>query len=426
MKKILLILLLSIVYTYASVGKITSVKGEVYIQRDAKVVVAKSGTILELKDVIKTKNNAKALILFKDKTSITMGNNSSLSVNEFVMDLKNPSKSKTNFGFGKGIFRTITGKIGKINPKGFRIKTKSASIGIRGTIFTVEITPKDLVMAVQSGATWILPDNQQIPTEVLEGEVVVFDDLKASPLVMEKEAFQKIEEKSKKKDKKKSDKKKKNAGAPNLSSVDDAIESVEEANNNLTNNIDSVIQEQGIDASVVTSVYTYESMCPNGISSCDHFANFDYGYRYKDGVLNSVRIVNKATSFDQAVIDNYIIANHTAAYEGNIAAIVNGTKKVDGTIDLDFNFGAKTFTSAVVVNNVEGNIPWSVTYAGSLNRDHFFGNVTSGTTVGNSNINGNIDGNYGGVNAESVGGEFHLNAESTTVSAVFGAHVPSP
>lgn len=143
MKKIFLLLLLGITFSVANVGKITAVKGEVHIIRDNKQIVAKSGTILILKDKIQTQKKARALALFNDNTSITVGNSSTLSVNDFVMDLKTPSNSKTNFGFGKGLFRTITGKIGKINPKGFKIKTKSASIGIRGTTLdtSVKILP---------------------------------------------------------------------------------------------------------------------------------------------------------------------------------------------------------------------------------------------------------------------------------------------
>lgn len=175
MKKIFLLLILSITYSVANIGKITAVKGEVFIIRDAKQIIAKSGSILILKDQVQTKKKAKALVLFKDNTSITVGNNSLLSVNEFVMDLKTPSKSKTNFGFGKGVFRTITGKIGKINPKGFKIKTKSASIGIRGTTLdtSVKILPngsEQVDVAFLKGHGIITNNNTGVSTPVAKGQ----------------------------------------------------------------------------------------------------------------------------------------------------------------------------------------------------------------------------------------------------------------
>lgn len=160
MKKIILLLLLGFTFIFANVGKITAVKGEVSVLRDGGKTPAKSGFILKLQDKIVTQDKAKALVLFNDNTSITVGKSSTLSVNEFVMDLKKPSNSKTNFGFGKGVFRTITGKIGKINPSGFKIKTKSASIGIRGT--TLDTSVKQL------------PDGkEQVEVAFLEGRGMI-------------------------------------------------------------------------------------------------------------------------------------------------------------------------------------------------------------------------------------------------------------
>ncbi|MGB5918598.1 FecR family protein, partial [Arcobacter sp.] len=66
-------------------------------------------------------------------TIITIGQNSTLNIFDYVYDESNPKDSKASFGFMKGSFKSITGKIGKINKERFKLKTKSASIGIRGT-----------------------------------------------------------------------------------------------------------------------------------------------------------------------------------------------------------------------------------------------------------------------------------------------------
>lgn len=49
--------------------------------------------------------------------------------------------------FSNGFFKTITGKIGKINPSKFKLNTKSASIGIRGTqiIMTTDSVAGDFI-----------------------------------------------------------------------------------------------------------------------------------------------------------------------------------------------------------------------------------------------------------------------------------------
>ncbi|PHR70809.1 MAG: hypothetical protein COA66_11225 [Arcobacter sp.] len=131
--KTLLLLLFCPLIILASIGKITSVKGEVYIDRENAKISAKVGSILELKDHVITKNNSKVILLFNDNTSITLGKSSTLQVRKYVFDTNIKSNNKATFGFGKGIFRTITGKLGQLNPKGFKIKTSTATIGIRGS-----------------------------------------------------------------------------------------------------------------------------------------------------------------------------------------------------------------------------------------------------------------------------------------------------
>lgn len=138
--KTLLLLLFFPIILLASIGKITSVKGEVYIQRETTTISAKVGSILELKDQIITKNNSKVILLFNDNTSITVGKSSTLEVRKYVFDTNTKSNNKATFGFGKGIFRTITGKLGKLNPKGFKIKTSTATIGIRGSDGRIIVT----------------------------------------------------------------------------------------------------------------------------------------------------------------------------------------------------------------------------------------------------------------------------------------------
>ncbi|MEA3383715.1 MAG: FecR family protein, partial [Campylobacterota bacterium] len=173
--KTLLLLLISSIITLANVGKITAIKGEVYIDRDSKKIVASVGSILQLKDVIKTENKSKALILFNDKTSITIGKKSTLTVEDYVFDTINPKKSKATFGFGQGVFRTITGKIGKLNKDKFKIKTSTASIGIRGTNFIVKVSPDGIQMGVQDGAIFFVPKGSTQAIDIQKGFKVTFD-----------------------------------------------------------------------------------------------------------------------------------------------------------------------------------------------------------------------------------------------------------
>jgi hypothetical protein len=118
----------------ASIGKITSFKGSVNIKRDSQDIRAKLNLDIEKNDTISTKKNSNVIIQFEDKTIITVGKNSSLTIEEYLFDQTDQSNSKTQFNFLKGTFKSVTGTIGHINPEKFRLKTATANIGIRGTV----------------------------------------------------------------------------------------------------------------------------------------------------------------------------------------------------------------------------------------------------------------------------------------------------
>lgn len=133
MKKILLLLFILINFSFASIGQITALVGDIKISRDSKTILAKLGEKLEKNDVINSSKGSKAQITMNDNTIITIGQNSTLNIFDYVYDESKPKDSKASFGFMKGSFKSITGKIGKLNKNRFKLRTKSASIGIRGT-----------------------------------------------------------------------------------------------------------------------------------------------------------------------------------------------------------------------------------------------------------------------------------------------------
>jgi len=170
MKIILLSLLLFVSTLFGNVGKITALSGDVSLTRDSKNIVAKIGTIIKEKDLISTAKNARAQLVFTDKTIISLGKNSTFDVEEYFFDEQKPAKTKASFKVAKGVFKSITGRIGKINPSKFKLKTKSASIGIRGTVFFGEIADgKPDTIACTSGA--IVVETPDGIVEVLAGQL---------------------------------------------------------------------------------------------------------------------------------------------------------------------------------------------------------------------------------------------------------------
>lgn len=132
MLKLVLLFCLSI-SLFGSIGKVTGSIGDVYIIRDMKSMKIKTGEEVQAKDLFVSRSKSKVQITFIDETIISIGQKSSLLIEEYVFDEKNAKKSRCSLKVAKGSFRTITGKIGKIAKENFKLKTQKANISVKGT-----------------------------------------------------------------------------------------------------------------------------------------------------------------------------------------------------------------------------------------------------------------------------------------------------
>ena len=149
MKYLLFIILLSFGLLHAQIAKVTAIKGDVIIKRNGQFKIANLHTAINKLDIITTEKNARVQLLFKDNTMISIGKSSTLNIEDYLFDVE--KKPKAKFKFGNGAFKTITGKIGKLNPRGFQLKSKTASMGIRGTIVGIELSDSEERYMVPQG-----------------------------------------------------------------------------------------------------------------------------------------------------------------------------------------------------------------------------------------------------------------------------------
>lgn len=89
------------------------------------------GASITHKERIKTTDKGSVQILFIDKTSMTIGPNSDLTIDEYVYD-PNAGSGKLAARLGKGALRFVGGQISHTGDA--EIKTASATIGIRGGV----------------------------------------------------------------------------------------------------------------------------------------------------------------------------------------------------------------------------------------------------------------------------------------------------
>ncbi|WP_263832462.1 FecR domain-containing protein [Sulfurospirillum oryzae] len=121
---------------WASIGKVSLLKGEAIANRNNQTISLANGTTLEEHDIITTRANSQIQLTFEDKTVITLGSESVLDIKEYLNDAQDP---KAKFKFSQGTFKSITGQIGKKAPENFNLETKTATIGIRGTTVVGQI-----------------------------------------------------------------------------------------------------------------------------------------------------------------------------------------------------------------------------------------------------------------------------------------------
>ena len=86
---------------------------------------------------LKTEANSRAQMRFRDGSLISMRPETEIRIDEFRYQEDEKGEDKNIFTLINGGFRTITGKIGKKDPRNYQMKSAVASIGVRGTTYEV-------------------------------------------------------------------------------------------------------------------------------------------------------------------------------------------------------------------------------------------------------------------------------------------------
>ena len=150
---------------YADIGRITTHEGSgEVIRTDGGRLVASLSLVIHSYDDVRT-GNGRIEITFDDDSTVKMSPNSKLIIDEFVFD-PNPKKSKMAFKVAAGTARFATGKLGLVDKNKIKIRTPTATIGIRGTDFTTTVDEIGRSLVV------LLPDADGVVGEVVVESLV--------------------------------------------------------------------------------------------------------------------------------------------------------------------------------------------------------------------------------------------------------------
>ena len=131
------------------VGVIGAAIGDIKNQKNESL---SNGSKIFFGDTIISKSKSNAQILFLDQTVLTLGEETELTIDEFVYD---PNSQDGSFvsTVKTGTVKFITGQISKKNPDNLEVKVPAGTLGARGTEFVVlsETNNKSTVVLLGPG-----------------------------------------------------------------------------------------------------------------------------------------------------------------------------------------------------------------------------------------------------------------------------------
>lgn len=115
-------------------GFVKIVEGTASITTEQGSIPAEPGLPLYLGNLLKTGENGRLGVTFKDNTIMSLGPDTELRVDEYLFA---PAKSELKLAASllKGTLHYISGVIAKLKPEAVSVKTPAGIIGVRGTRF---------------------------------------------------------------------------------------------------------------------------------------------------------------------------------------------------------------------------------------------------------------------------------------------------
>ncbi len=171
----------------AGVARVDFASGNVAaISVDGKSRALAKGSEIEVGETISTQAG-RAQLRFSDGAYMSLQPQTEFKIEEFKFSGKAEPSDNIVMNLLKGGMRTITGLIGRNNRNAYRLKTDVATIGIRGTEYTVKYTNSievfvaDGVVSVENqsgsftvpGGSGVMVSNQQTPPQQTDQKPVL-------------------------------------------------------------------------------------------------------------------------------------------------------------------------------------------------------------------------------------------------------------
>ena len=129
---------------WASIGTVTHVSGVLHVSKPSggtKLLAPES--MVDEGDVLTSETKSFARIRFHDGGNLLIRPNSTVAIEKYRFDKAKPESDEVSMNLLKGGMRTITGVVGKRSADKHTTITATATVGIRGTHFGLQLCVDD-------------------------------------------------------------------------------------------------------------------------------------------------------------------------------------------------------------------------------------------------------------------------------------------
>jgi len=119
-------------------GTVKAVTGTASVEREGQVLPLRLGDKVFPGDKLVSGKDSRIAVTLRDDTLISTGANSQLALKDFTFNASTQEGSLF-VSVLRGVTAMVPGLVARANPRAMRVTTPTATVGIRGTEFIVEV-----------------------------------------------------------------------------------------------------------------------------------------------------------------------------------------------------------------------------------------------------------------------------------------------
>ena len=119
-------------------GTVKAVTGTASVEREGQVLPLRLGDKVFPGDKLVSGKDSRIAVTLRDDTLIAAGANSQLALKDFTFNASTQEGSLF-VSVLRGVTAMVSGLVARANPRAMRVTTPTATVGIRGTEFIIEV-----------------------------------------------------------------------------------------------------------------------------------------------------------------------------------------------------------------------------------------------------------------------------------------------